>query len=280
MYLTFFWAAMPLTACITFCLSPMPEMNISHSESGSKSKNKRAGLLLCVACIFFGSAAENSMTNWISGYMESALQIPKTVGDVLGMAVFAGLLCLGRILYCKYGKHIHKVLLWGMAGSAACYLVAGLSQNVILSFMACILTGICTSMLWPGNLILMEEKVPSPGVAAYALMAAGGDFGASVAPQLIGVIVDKTAESSMALTISQNLSMSVEQISMKAGMLVGAIFPILAIATDGELGHSSNTHLANLLALLERTKPMIIPTGNAKFEKTIERIPRTIDFLA
>ncbi len=229
MYLTLFWAVLPLSASITFCLSPMPEMNISHGESNSEGKNKKTGLLLCVACIFFGSAAENSMTNWISGYMESALQIPKTVGDVLGMAVFAGLLCLGRILYSKYGKNIHKVLFWGMAGSVVCYLVAGLSHSVILSFFACILTGICTSMLWPGNLILMEEKIPSPGVAAYALMAAGGDFGASVAPQLIGIVVDKTAESDIAISLSQNLSMSVDQISMKAGMLIAAIFPIIGV---------------------------------------------------
>ncbi len=229
MYLTLFWAVLPLSACITFCLSPMPEMNASHGESKSKGKNKKTGLLLCVACIFFGSAAENSMTNWISSYMESALQIPKTVGDVLGMAVFAGLLCLGRVLYTKYGKNIYRVLLAGMAGSAVCYLVSGLSQSVIFSFFACILTGICTSMLWPGNLILMEEKIPSPGVAAYALMAAGGDFGASVAPQLIGIVVDKTAESSIAISLSQNLSMSVEQISMKAGMLVASIFPIIGV---------------------------------------------------
>ena len=75
----------------------------------------------------------------------------------------------------------------------------------------------------------MEEKIPAPGVAAYALMAAGGDFGASVAPQLIGVVVDKVAESEAALSLGTTLSMSVEQISMKAGMLVAAIFPIIGV---------------------------------------------------
>lgn len=230
MYLTLFFAALPLIACFLFCTSPFPEMNISHGDSTEgKVKNKSKGLLLCVACIFFGSAAENSMTNWISSYMENALNIPKTVGDILGMAVFAVLLGLGRTLYAKYGKNISNVLLAGMAGSVVCYLVAGLSGNVILSFLACILTGMCTSMLWPGTLILMEEKIASPGVAAYALMAAGGDFGASVAPQLIGVVVDKVAESNLALNLSTTLSMSTEQISMKAGMLVAAIFPIIGV---------------------------------------------------
>lgn len=229
MYLTLFWAAFPLVSCTAFCLAPFPQMDISHNENKASQKSRGMGMLLCVGCIFFGSAAENSMTNWISSYMESALQIPKAVGDVVGMAVFAVLLGLGRVLYSKYGKNISNVLLAGMAGSVVCYLVAGLSGNVILSFLACILTGMCTSMLWPGTLILMEEKIPAPGVAAYALMAAGGDFGASVAPQLIGVVVDKVAESEAALSLSTTLSMSVEQISMKAGMLVAAIFPIIGV---------------------------------------------------
>lgn len=70
-----------------------------------------------------------------------------------------------------------------MIGAALCYLAAGLSTNVILAFVACIFTGLFTSMLWPGTLILMEKKIPAPGIAAYALMAAGGDLGASIAPR-------------------------------------------------------------------------------------------------
>ena len=169
------------------------------------------------------------MTNWISGYMENALNIPKSVGDILGMAVFALLLSLGRTLYGKYGKNISNVLLIGMVGATVCYLVAGLSSSVILSFLACIFTGICTSMLWPGTLILMEEKMPNPGVAAYALMAAGGDFGASIAPQLIGVVVDKVSESNFASELSGTLSMTTEQIGMKAGMLIASVFPFIGI---------------------------------------------------
>ncbi|MBR0535288.1 MAG: MFS transporter [Clostridia bacterium] len=229
MYLTLFWAVLPLIACVSFCLSPFPQMDISHTDSKAPKKNRAMGLLLCVGCIFFGSAAENSMTNWISSYMESALQIPKTVGDIVGMAVFAVLLGLGRVLYAKYGKNISNVLLAGMAGAVVCYLIAGLSDNVVLSFMACIVTGMCTSMLWPGTLILMEEKIPSPGVAAYALMAAGGDFGASVAPQLIGIVVDKVSESTFAVELCSQTGVSIEQISMKSGMLVASIFPVIGV---------------------------------------------------
>ena len=228
MYLTLLLAALPVISSVLFCASPIPEMEISHSDGAGKRISK--GLVLCALCIFLGSAAENTMTNWISGYMENALQIPKAVGDVLGMALFAALLAFTRTAYAKYGRNISAVLLYSMTGATVCYLVAGLCPYNAVSMIACVLTGICTSMLWPGTLIYMEEKLPGVGVTAYALMAAGGDFGGSVAPQLMGVAVDKVAASSWATRMSAALSLSNEQIGMKAGMVIAAIYPLLGIA--------------------------------------------------
>ncbi|MBE6812597.1 MAG: MFS transporter [Ruminococcaceae bacterium] len=228
MYLTIFWALLPLVSFVLYCTSPLPEMDLSQSEGGTKRK-WGFGMLLCVLCIFLGSAAENTMTNWISGYLEKALHLPKTVGDILGLALFAILLGLGRTLYAKYGKNITKVLLVSMAGAVCCYLTAGLSPNAVVSLIACVLTGFCTSLLWPGTLILMEEKFPNPGVAAYALMAAGGDFGASVAPQAMGIVVDKVAVSSFAADMSTRFAMTPDEVGMKVAMLCTAVFPILGV---------------------------------------------------
>lgn len=230
-YLTLFWAALPIIAAIMFMLSPMPEMDVTSNNEGTKGTKRRTfALALCVGCIFFGSCAENAMSNWISSFMENSLRIDKTIGDILGMAMFAILLGMARISYAKYGKNIIRTLTLGMAGAACCYLVAGLSTNTYFAFVACILTGLFTAMLWPGTLILMEENLPGVGVAAYALMAAGGDFGASLAPQLLGIVVDKVAVSDIAAKISVQSSLSTEQIGLKAGMLVTAIFPIIGFA--------------------------------------------------
>ena len=110
-----------------------------------------------------------------------------------------------------------------------CYLIAGVSMIPVLSMIACVITGLCTSMLWPGTLILMEEKIPNPGVMAYALMAAGGDLGASIAPQLLGAVADKVAVSDFATEIGNTSGLTTEQVGMKAGMLVAMIFPLLGI---------------------------------------------------
>ena len=227
MFLVILLALLPLVAAYLFATSPMPEMNISQPADASGVKKRNAGLILCICCIFLGSCAENTMSSWISGYMENALQIPKALGDLFGMALFAVLLGSARTLYAKFGGNITNVLIGSMAGAAVCYLVTGLSQNVIFAFLACVLTGCFTAMLWPGALILMEEKIPRAGVAAYALMAAGGDFGASIAPQLLGIIVDKVSVSSWASELTATYALSAEQIGMKSGMLVAALFPIL-----------------------------------------------------
>ena len=227
LYLTMFFAFLPLITCFLYCISPIPDLSFSGEKREKADKYRKIGIMLCFFCIFLGGASENSMTNWISVYMETALGIPKTAGDILGLMAFAVLLAVTRTLYAKYGKNISKVLLLGMISATVCYIIAGISTVPIISMLACILTGIATSMLWPGTLILLEERFPHPGVAVYALMAAGGDFGSSVAPQLLGSLVDTVSASDFAQNLGSTLSLSPEQVGLKIGMLVGASFPLM-----------------------------------------------------
>ncbi len=228
MYLTLFFAALPVSSAVLFMTSPFPDMNTaSETVKTSSSRRRIIGIGLCAACIFFGSCAENAMTNWISSYMENALHIDKAFGDILGMAGFAILLGFTRIAYGKFGKNIMKFLLVSMFCAAVCYLTIGFCNNVIISFIACVLTGIFTAMLWPGTLIMMEEQIPNVSVAAFALMAASGDMGASVSPQLLGIVTDKVSQSGFAEKLAPTLNLTTEQIGLKAGMLVTALFPIL-----------------------------------------------------
>lgn len=228
-YLVLLIGTLPLIAAIMFKISPFPNMSEETSQEKNKEKNKNRtiGLALCVGSIFLGSCAENTMSNWISTYMENALNIDKALGDILGMAMFAILLGITRITYAKRGKNISKFLLVSMICASVCYLTVSFSNNTILSFVGCVLTGIFTAMLWPGTLILMEEKVKGVGVAAYALMASAGDFGASLAPQLMGIVVDNVSASNFAFEMSSTLNLTPEQIGLKVGMLITSIFPIL-----------------------------------------------------
>ncbi|MBR2459744.1 MAG: MFS transporter [Clostridia bacterium] len=228
MFLAMFFAALPIISAALFMASPMPDMFPADSQDGVGGAKRRAiGIALCVACIFFGSCAENTMSSWISGYVENALNISKAIGDIIGLAMFAILLGFARISYAKYGKSIMPVLFIGMVGAVACYLTAGLSNSSTVSLIACVLTGLFTAMLWPGSLIMLEEKFPGCGVTAYALMASGGDLGASFAPQLMGIVVDTVASSELAAELAESGALTAEQVGMKVGMLVTAIFPAI-----------------------------------------------------
>jgi len=60
-------------------------------------------------------------------------------------------------------------------------------------------------------------------------MAAGGDLGASVAPQLVGVITDYAAVNPTLLSLANDLGMTASQFGMKLGLIVGALFPLIGI---------------------------------------------------
>ena len=61
------------------------------------------------------------------------------------------------------------------------------------------------------------------------MITAGGDLGASVEPQLIGVITDAAIASPTLSAMASDMALAPEQLGMKLGMLVGALFPLCAI---------------------------------------------------
>ena len=228
-WLALFFALIPLTSAFLFAGAIIPDMGTPEKASGALQLLKNKGLLLCVAAIFLGGAAECTMAQWSSGYLEQALGIPKVWGDIFGVALFSVMLGLGRSLYAKMGKNIGRVLFLGAIGATLCYLLTAITPFPTLGLLACAFTGFCTSMLWPGNLIVASDRFPQGGVFIYAMMAAGGDLGASVGPQLVGLITDAVIAIPAANELAHSLSLAPEQLGMKLGMLVGMLFPLVGI---------------------------------------------------
>ncbi len=228
-YLALVLMIIPAVSCVLFSKSQIPQMKTPEkvSDVGKQLKNK--SLWLCVIAIFFGGASECTMAQWSSGYLEQALNIPKVWGDIFGVALFGMMLGMGRTLYSKYGKNITKVLLLGVIGAAVCYIISALSNIAVIGLLSCALTGFCVSMLWPGCLIVASDKFPKAGVFLFALMAAGGDLGASVGPQLVGIVADISIKSQTVVALAERFNLTSEQIGMKIGMSVGALFPLVAI---------------------------------------------------
>ncbi len=221
--------AMPLFSAFLFFGIEIPAMKTPEKTSGALKMLKKRGLVLCVLAIFLGGAVECTMAQWSSTYIEAALGISKIWGDIFGVAMFALALGIGRSLYGSRGKNIKKTLLFGAVGATVCYFTAALSQIPVISLIACAATGFFAAMLWPGSLIVASERYPDGGVFIFALMAAGGDLGASILPQLIGVITDAVIITDVGKELALTLSMSTEELGMKIGMAAGGLFALAAV---------------------------------------------------
>lgn len=228
-YLALFFLLIPLTSAILFIGTRFPKMETPGKISGAMQYFRDKWLWISIAAIFLGGCAEVVMAQWSSSYLEQALGIPKVWGDIFGVALFAFALGTGRTLYAKRGRNIGKVLTLGAICATLCYLICALSPFPIIGLLACAFTGFCTSMLWPGNLVVASERFPTSGVFIFAMMAASGDLGASFGPQLIGVITDAAIASPKITELATAWQTTPAQLGMKIGMLVGAIFPLLAI---------------------------------------------------
>lgn len=228
-WLVLILSVIPFLSIFMFAASDIPKMETPEKVTGAFRLLKNKGVWLCFTAIFLGGASELTMGQWSSGYLEQALGIEKIWGDIFGVAFFSFMLGLGRTMYSKIGKNIEKILFLGAVGATVCYFVAAVSDIAIVGLLACSFTGFCVSMMWPGSLIVGSERFPQGGVFIYALMAAGGDMGASVAPQLVGIITDAVISNPAFASLASSLSLTSEQLGMKLGMLVGMLFPLIAV---------------------------------------------------
>lgn len=219
----------PLVSALLFLGADIPDIQNGNGSTAAPSALKTKEMWLCFFAIFLGGAIECTMAQWSSAYIENALGIPKLWGDIFGVAMFAVALGLGRTLYARFGRKIESVLLFGAVGASACYLLAAISSQPILGLAGCALTGLFSSMMWPGCLTVAAKRVPNPNVVVYAMMAAGGDLGASLVPQLAGFVTDSVSASAWSTELATKLEMLPDQLGMKVGMLIGMIFPIIAV---------------------------------------------------
>lgn len=241
-WLALLFMLIPLTSMLLFAGCHIPKIETPQQTSGALNLLRNRGVWLCVLAIFLGGAAECTMSQWSSGYLEQALGLPKLWGDIFGVALFSVMLGLGRSLYAKIGRNVGKVLTFGMLGATLCYFTAAVANLPLPGLLACAFSGLCTSMLWPGNLSVASDRFPEAGLFIYAIMAAGGDLGASVGPQLVGIVTDAVMAAPGITTLAGGLGLTGEQLGMKLGMLTGMLFPLAGIFVQRHLWNGKKTN--------------------------------------
>ncbi|HHU32509.1 MAG TPA: hypothetical protein GXZ50_07590, partial [Clostridia bacterium] len=158
-------------------------------------------------------------------YLEVGLGIPKMVGDVGGMCLFAAMLGLGRFLYAKKGAglNINNLMILGSLACVLCYAIVAVAPYVWMVLIAFGLIGFCSCMLWTGTLIVAADSLPNTGAIIFALLAGGGDCGTAATGQAVGWLSDFFAARAP-------YGVKMEQYGLRVAIAFAVLVPLVSLA--------------------------------------------------
>jgi len=209
------WALLPLLNLIQFIRVPVPTL-IRDGEKGLSLRElfgMKTFWLLFVMMLCAG-ASEQAVSQWASTFVEKALGVAKTVGDLAGPMAFAALMGLARAFYGKFGGRIRLDRF--MAGSCVlcigAYLCISLTSSPVAGLIGCGVCGFSVGIMWPGSFSKAAAAIRKGGTAMFALLALAGDLGCSGGPTLVGCVSGAFRG------------------NLKAGILSAVVFPLLLLA--------------------------------------------------
>lgn len=211
--LALFWAIIPFLNAIYFSRVPIATLNEAGESMSIKQLFSMKLFWIFAVLMICAGASEQAMSQWTSAFAETSLKLSKTTGDLVGPCLFAALMGVSRVFYSKFSEKVN-LQKFMMGSSVLCilsYLFAAISPYPILALIGCGLCGLSVGVLWPGTFSLAAEKCPRGGTAMFAFFALAGDLGCSAGPTVVGMVSNITNG------------------SIKAGLLVAIIFPVLLI---------------------------------------------------
>lgn len=225
------WAAVPAYNLYNFCRVPLPPVLAESERMPLKRLLSNKLFLLAIVLMICSGASEQAMSQWASLFAEKGLHVSKVTGDLLGPCLFAVCMGVGRALYGIWGERIrlNRALAISAALCIACYLSASLVTNPFVALIACAITGLSVSLMWPGLLSVSARSFAGAGTAMFSLLALGGDVGCSAGPWLTGVVSDALQKSQRLLSIGAEAGLDATQTGLKGGLLVAVIFPALLL---------------------------------------------------
>jgi fucose permease len=226
------WALVPIYNVFRFLKVPlMPTLPPGQQMHVRRLVSSDAFIIALILMMCAG-ASELTMSQWSSLFAEKGLHVSKLVGDLLGPCLFAVLMGIGRTMYGVWGHKIHleRTLMASGALCVLCYAVTVFSPNPVVALLSCAVCGFSVSLMWPGMLSLTSAAFPKGGTLMFGLLAVFGDVGAAIGPWLAGVLSDVVQKSSRLAAYGAANNLNMEQLGLKAGLLLGMVFPLALFA--------------------------------------------------
>ena len=221
------WAIVPIIGLVLFSKAPISSPAPEGQGMAISDLLKQSPFWIAMLMMMCAGSSELTMSQWASLFAEKGLQVNKFWGDLLGPFLFAITMGTGRALYGHYGSRIDikKALTALSAMCVVCYTLA-VFGNPVFSLIGCALCGFSVSLMWPGTLSATAAIYPLGGTAMFGILAIFGDIGASVGPWLAGAVSDlMQANIGLMEKMQAATALDPSQIGLKAGLLVGLIFP-------------------------------------------------------
>ena len=214
-FIVLLWLAFPLVNIFLFATCPMEGAAPAQSRRSAKRAFLQPLFIVMVFSIMFAGASEITFSQWASAYLEEVIGLPKVVGDILGVSMFAAMMGICRLGYgvlkrkgAKLPQH-STLMLMGAGLAFFSYILIATTHSPVLALMACALCGLGVGLLWPGTLSLAVDAFPAAGTMMFAILAAAGNIGSAVGPSVFGVIADGAG--------------------LRRGFLVTAVIPLGAV---------------------------------------------------
>jgi len=213
--ITLIWMLVPLVNIFLFATCPMAGAAPAQSQHSAKRSFMRPVFILLVFSIMFAGASEITFSQWTSAYLEEIIGLPKIVGDIFGVSMFAAMMGTCRLGYGvlkRKGVRLpaqSTLMLMGAVLAFFSYILISMTYNPALALLACAMCGFGVGLLWPGTLSLAVDAFPNAGTWMFAILAAAGNIGSATGPLVFGAFADSAG--------------------LRTGFLVTAVIPLGAV---------------------------------------------------
>lgn len=227
----FMWATLPVICFFMFIKAPMAPPLPSNGGFSLKALGNIRFFLVALLAMLCGGAAEQTIAQWASLFAERGLMVSKLTGDLLGPCLFALFMLLGRLTLAKYSEkfRLSSVLMFSSYLAVFFYLVTVFAPHPFISLLGCALCGFAVSNLWPGTLSLCAKNIKNGGAPMFGALAVFGDLGCSLGSYIPGIISDSVLNNEVLIGFANKIGMDITSFSLRAGILVAVIFPLLMI---------------------------------------------------